>query len=155
MAPPGPTIRRARAQEAAALSALTLRSKAHWGYSAEQMAVFRDELTFTPAAVVERRTHVLEEDGAVVAMYTLLGSGAEVELEHLFVDPPRLRQGHGKRLFEHACDLARAAGAQALVIKSDPHAAGFYRTLGAADAGEIPSSIPGRNIPTFRLLLRP
>jgi GNAT superfamily N-acetyltransferase len=155
MAPPGPTIRPARAEEAAALTALTLRSKAHWGYSAEQMAVFRDELTFTPAAVVERRAQVLEEHGVVVAMYTLVGAGAELELEHLFVDPTRLRRGHGKRLFEHACDLARAAGAQALAIKSDPHAAGFYRALGAADAGEILSSIPGRHIPTFRFTLRP
>jgi N-acetylglutamate synthase-like GNAT family acetyltransferase len=155
MAHSGPTIRRARAQEAGALTALTLRSKAHWGYSAEQMSVFRDELTFTPAAVVERRAHVVEEDGVVVAMYTLFGEGDEVELEHLFVDPARLRRGHGKRLFEHACDLARAAGARALVIKSDPNAAGFYRAMGAADAGEIPSSIPGRHIPTFRLLLRP
>jgi GNAT superfamily N-acetyltransferase len=117
------------------------------------MAVFRGELTFTAALVLQRRTQVLEEDGAIAAMYTLLGEGDELELEHLFVDPARLGRGHGRRLFRHATEVARAAGARALIIKSDPNAAGFYRVMGAADTGEIASSIPGRTIPTFRLTL--
>lgn len=135
------------------MTSLTISSKAHWGYSPEQMAVFRDELTFTPASVLERRTQVLEEEGRVVAVYTLVGQGEEIELEHLFVEPDRLGCGHGRRLFQHACSVAAAAGARVLVIKSDPHAVGFYRAMGAVEAGQIPSSIPGRTIPTFRFAL--
>jgi len=148
-----PIVRPARPDEAAELTALTLLSKAHWGYPPQQMAVFRGELTFTPATLLDRRAHVLEEAGQVVALYTLLGQGQELELEHLFVHPDHLGRGHGKRLFQHACQMARAAGAVVLTIKSDPHAAGFYRAMGATAAGEIPSSIPGRSIPTFRFAL--
>ena len=146
-------IRPARGEEAEALTSLAIRSKAHWGYSLEQMVTFRDELTFTAKMVLARRTQILEEDGVVAAMYTLLGEGDELELEHLFVDPARLGRGHGRRLFRHAAEVARAAGARALIFKSDPNAAGFYRAMGAVDTGEIPSSIPGRTIPTFRLTL--
>ena len=128
-------------------------SKAHWGYTPQQMAVFQSELSFTPETLLERRPHVLEEAGQVVALYTLLGDGPEIELEHLFVHPDHLGRGHGRRLFHHACQVARAAGAVALTIKSDPNAAGFYRAMGALATGEIPSSIPGRSIPTFRFAL--
>ena len=153
MGRPELTIRPARADEAEALTSLAIRSKAHWGYSPEQMAVFQGELTLTPAMVIERRTRVLEDGSMIVAMYTLRGDGDEVELEHLFVDPARLGRGHGRRLFHHVCDTARASGARVLIVKSDPNAAGFYRAMGAVATGEIPSSIPGRTIPTFRLTL--
>lgn len=147
-------VRPARPEEAGALTTLTIASKAHWGYTPAEMAVFRDELTFTPDGVLERRAHVLEDGGDMVAMYTLLGDGEELELEHLFVHPAHLRRGHGRLLFQHACAVAAAADARALTIKSDPNAAGFYRTMGAIDTGPIPSSIPGRSIPTFRFTLR-
>jgi GNAT superfamily N-acetyltransferase len=86
-------------------------------------------------------------------MYTLFGEGDEVELEHLFVHPAHLGRGHGRTLFQHASALAQATGARALTIRSDPHAAGFYRAMGATDTGSTPSSIPGRAIPTFRVAL--
>lgn len=73
----------------------------------------------------------------------------EAELEHIFVEPSHLSQGYGRSLFEHAAALARAEGFVELVIQSDPNAAGFYHALGARLLREIPSSIPGRSIPTF------
>ena len=42
------TFRRASATEAESLTALTLESKAHWGYDAEFMALARPSLTVTP-----------------------------------------------------------------------------------------------------------
>lgn len=48
------TVRPARAAEAASLSALAIRSKAHWGYTEAQMKVFRDELTLSSADLAPR-----------------------------------------------------------------------------------------------------
>jgi GNAT superfamily N-acetyltransferase len=143
-----PEIRPARADEAARLSALALRSKAHWGYRADHMEVFRAELTVAPEDVGPQRTHVLESEGEIAGFYTLipLDSG-ELELGHLFVEPDRLRRGFGAALFEHACRTTRAAGCARLVIQSDPNAQDFYRRLGALPVREIPSSIPGRSLP--------
>jgi len=143
-------IRPARPGEAESISALAVRSKSHWKYTPGQMAVFRVELTVTSEQIPGRRAHVLEEAGRVVGFYTLLPRDARVaELEHLFVEPTELGRGVGTALFHHACDVARQAGFQDLVIQSDPNAAGFYRALGARLEREIPSSIPGRTIPYF------
>jgi GNAT superfamily N-acetyltransferase len=149
--PTRPTaIRPARPDEAPAISALALRSKGHWPYTPEQMAVFARELTLSPADVAARLTHVLETDGQLAGFYTLLPRPpGEAELEHLFVEPSRLGRGLGSALFRHACSLGRAAGFARLLILSDPNAAGFYAGLGARLVREVPSSIPGRKLPLY------
>jgi GNAT superfamily N-acetyltransferase len=148
------TIRPAIPEEAEAISALALRSKAHWGYTPEQMSVFVGELTLSPPEISRRRTHVLEENGRIIGFYTLeTRSDEDIELEHVFVDPSRLRSGVGTALFRHACAAAQAAGFRRLLIQSDPNAAGFYESLGARLESYIPSSIPGRTLPFYRLVL--
>jgi GNAT superfamily N-acetyltransferase len=154
-------IRPAKPVEARAISALALRSKAHWGYTTEQLEVFRDELTLDAEAVPRHRTHVVEESGRVLGFYTLVphpdrpGDDATVELEHLFVEPDVLGRGLGAALLAHACGVARSDGFARLVIQSDPNAAGFYDAQGARRVREIPSSIPGRTIPFYELDLGP
>ena len=148
------TVRRARPSEADFLSALALRSKMHWDYSLEELAVFRAELTIEPENVVPHHTHVVEEDGQVVGFYTLRPrERGAVELEHIFIEPSSLGQGFGSLLFHHACEVARDAGFRRLVIQSDPNASGFYHALGAQLERQIPSSIPGRTIPYFTVAL--
>jgi predicted N-acetyltransferase YhbS len=145
-------IRPARPEEAPAISALALRSKGHWGYGAEAMAVFRTELTISPAELRAARAHVVEDEGALAGFYTLRARGEGViELEHLFVDPTRLRRGLGAALFRHAREGARLGGFRRMIILSDPHAAGFYQAMGAHLQERVPSSIPGREIPVFAL----
>ena len=144
------SVRPARPSEAKSLSALALRSKAHWDYSREELAVFRSELTISPEDVESHRTHVLEEGGQIVGFYTLATRGpGVVELEHIFVEPSYLGKGFGSLLFHHACGIAREAGFRRLVILSDPNASGFYHAMGAQLDGDIPSSIRGRTIPYF------
>jgi GNAT superfamily N-acetyltransferase len=150
---PAEAIRPARPDEAEAISALALRSKAHWPYGSEQLAVFRRELTLAAGDVVARRAHVLVEDGQLVGFYTLTRREGDAELEHLFVEPARLGRGLGSALFRHACALARREGFGRLVIQSDPNAAGFYAALGARLERHVPSSIPGRELPLFSVWL--
>ena len=151
------TIRPARPEEADAVSALAIRSKAHWDYTAEQMAVFRDELTMGPDELRANHAHVAEADGVLLGFFTLCPAeeGAALELQHLFVDPDRLARGTGTRLFQKACAVAVSLDETRLVIMSDPNAAGFYQKLGCTLEREIPSSIPGRTIPYFSLRLAP
>jgi GNAT superfamily N-acetyltransferase len=135
-------IRRARAEEAAALSALARRSKAHWGYDAEFMARCREELTVS----LEDEAYVLESDGELLGFYALEGP----ELSFLFVVPEQLGRGLGRLLIEHAKAHARARGHHRLKVDSDPHAVGFYRAVGGRQVGEVASaSVPGRMLPQF------
>lgn len=148
-------IRAARADEAAVLSALAMRSKAYWGYDAEFMAACRDELTLTAAQIPARRTAVAERDGRLLGFVTLEGEPPGGELGMLFVEPDAIGQGVGRRLFEHAVAVARRSGFTRLTIEADPYAEPFYLAMGAVRSGTIPSgSVPGRVLPllTFSLV---
>ena len=147
-----PTLRAARADECAALSALALRSKAVWGYSAEFLARCAGALTVTEAHLPH--VFVRELAGTVVGFHAVsLDAPRRAELEFLFVDPPYRGQGHGRALLAHARLHARAAfGARRLVIAGDPNADAFYRAAGARRIGERESeSILGRMLPLYEI----
>ena len=151
------TIRLAREDEAAELTALCHRSKAHWGYDDAFMVQARAELTITPAFIATGRVFVAEEDGGMllgIASVAPLAEDRTFDLVHLFIEPGVIGRGVGRRLFEAAANKAREDGARRLVILADPNAAEFYRRVGAKDAGEAPSeSIPGRMLPLLHFEL--
>jgi GNAT superfamily N-acetyltransferase len=75
-----------------------------------------------------------------------------VELDLLFVEPAALGRGHGQRLFAHACEAARTAGAVRLLVESDPNATGFYERMGMVRTGERTSPVEaGRVMPVLAL----
>ena len=148
------TLRTPWPDEAAALTELCLRSKAVWGYDAQFMEACRDELTITPEMLNSSYLQVAESDGCLIGMAQVTLEADFAELSKLFVEPARLRCGAGRRLFGWAARTARQAGATELVIEADPQAAGFYRRMGAIDAGTVPSgSIQGRMLPLLKLRL--
>jgi N-acetylglutamate synthase-like GNAT family acetyltransferase len=150
------TIREARPDEAAALSALAMRSKAHWGYDAEFLAACRADLTLTPREITESASLVCEGAAGVLGFSrVVLMDERTAELDALFVDPTAIGCGAGKLLWERSLAAARALGAQDLVLQSDPHAEGFYLSRGARRIGEVASALlPGRTLPLMHVDLR-
>lgn len=146
-------IRPARTDEAATLSDLGFRAKAHWGYSDAFMAACRDELTVAPQAVAAGGHQVVEDDGEVRAFYALCKvSPTAMELDALFVDPPFIGRGFGRALLQHAIDACTAAGMKRLVIQADPQAAEFYQRCGALKIAERASdSIPRCMLPLYEI----
>ena len=151
---PPERIRRARPDEADALSALARRSKAHWGYEADFLELVREAMTLRSEDIARHEVWVIEADSGAPIGYHRVIPGDPAELEDLWVDPPAIGTGAGRRLFEHAAEVARRSGATALEIDADPHAAGFYERMGAVRIGETPSTlIPGRALPRMRVEL--
>lgn len=151
----GLTVRGARAAEAAALTALCRRSKAHWGYDAAFMAMSAAGLTVSEDSITAGRVLVAEaHDGRVLGVAAVDPQGAIADLDLLFVDPPAMGRGAGRALFKASCALARDGGARALTILADPNAAPFYERMGARFVRNAPSdSIPGRELPFYVLVL--
>jgi GNAT superfamily N-acetyltransferase len=148
-------LRRARPEEADALSALAVRSKAHWGYDTKFLDACRDELTLTPEFLPEEEVYVLSAAGALVGFYTLARWNADIELCHLFVEASAIGKGAGRLLWEDAVRRAEGMGYERLLIQSDPFAEGFYLRLGADRIGEVPSqALPGRVLPLLVYPLR-
>jgi GNAT superfamily N-acetyltransferase len=151
-----PAIRRARPEEAATLSALALRSKAHWGYDAEFLAACRGDLTLSAEDVASSTVYVCDGVDAPVGFYRLLLQDDGVaELDALFVEPAAMGQGVGRSLWQHAVATATKLGCSEMLWQSDPQAEGFYLAMGAQRAGESESTVmPGRMLPFIRFRLQ-
>ncbi|HSS64204.1 MAG TPA: GNAT family N-acetyltransferase [Gammaproteobacteria bacterium] len=148
-------IRPAAASEAAQLSALALRSKAHWGYSAAFIEACREELTYDSDYLGTNTVFVAESDAGIVGFYALERiSESEAELTAMFVEPKHIGRGIGCALITHAKETARGSGFRSIIIQGDPNAVAFYQAAGGARCGERESgSIPGRVLPLFRIPL--
>lgn len=143
-------LRLARTDEADVLTALCLRSKAHWGYDAAFMRACAVELTVRPGPWLR----VAEVDGRAAGVVEISVAGDVAELEKLFVDPPWIGRGVGGALFGWAVTAAHDAGARMMRIEADPDAVPFYLSRGAEVVGDAPSgSIPGRRLPVLQLAL--
>jgi GNAT superfamily N-acetyltransferase len=150
------SIREARPDEAEMLSALAMRSKAHWGYDAEFLEACRADLTLTPQEIAESMSFVCEgAEGVVGFSRVVLMDERSAELDALFVDPSAIGTGVGKLLRDRSVAAAQELGAQDLVLQSDPHAEGFYLSRGARRIGEAASALlPGRTLPLMHVDLR-
>lgn len=150
-------LRPARKDEAAALSALGLRSKAYWGYDAAFIEACREELAVEPTALADAEQCwrvAVDDDDRPLGYYGLAPTedGDTLELEALFVSPDAIGTGIGRRLTDDARRAARSLGRRRIIIQGDPHAADFYLAVGAVAIGERESgSIPGRFLPLFEL----
>jgi GNAT superfamily N-acetyltransferase len=157
-------IRRAVAGDAASMSALAIKAKQHWGYSQAQMDIWRQDLLISEEILASTHAYVLELDRRLVGFYVLSMefSGASASaardcvLEHLWVAPEHMRQGHGRALLVHACNMARRLDSRQIRIDADPYALNFYLACGAKQLGEIAAPIegdPGRVRPQLALKL--
>lgn len=160
MSPAEIVIRPARSDEAAALSELCLRAKAHWGYDASFLTAAARLLRIRLDDIRAGRVLVALPGGSsdakpcgVAAIVPLRRSGW-YELSHLFVEPENLRSGIGRTLFDAAIGLAARKGATHVSILSDPNAAAFYSKLGARHCGEAPSGVTrARMLPLFEFVI--
>ncbi|HLU10477.1 MAG TPA: GNAT family N-acetyltransferase [Oceanobacillus sp.] len=146
-------IRRARPGEAEQLSALALRSKAHWNYDPEFLEACRKELTVTADFINSNAVYVVEEAGRAAGFYairTCTESDGGI-LEFLYVEPESIGMGYGKGLWDHAVETARKLGLSSFTLEADPNAEAFYRAMGAERIGERESPAqPGRMLPLMR-----
>lgn len=127
-----PTVRLARAEDAAAIAPLS----AQLGYPVTIAEIVSRLATILPDPA--QLVSVAEVSGEVVgwihaARYLTLESGSAVEIRGLVVDEHHRGMGLGRALLRHAEDWARAGGAGAVrlrtnIIRIDAHA--FYRHLG-------------------------
>lgn len=152
----GVVFRRAMPADANELSLIAHRAKAYWGYCAQQMTLWRAELTFDAASITRHPVFVAIVDSRIAGFYQVqLGQPAST-LDHLWVDPAFMRKGIGKALLYHASKLVTDAGAACLLIDSDPNAEPFYRLCGAFKTAELAAPIagqPGRMRPQFSITL--
>jgi GNAT superfamily N-acetyltransferase len=150
-------IRVAQTGEAAELTALCVRSKAHWGYDAAFMRMSAVTLQVSEADIAAGRVLVAVDDrDSPIAVAGIVLDGETADLDVMFVDPPAIGHGAGRALFHAAARLAIRLGAKRMTILADPNAAPFYERVGARFLRSAPSdAIPGRSLPLYEYDLSP
>lgn len=148
-------LRPARPAEAAALSALVMRSKAYWGYDAAFLEKCREPLALTPGILAARPNRVALVDDQAVGFVMIDTISEPADLLSLFVEPAAMGRGVGRALFDWAESAARAAGHTILRVEADPGAVEFYRRCGAVPAGwAISEADPDRRLPVLERRFR-
>jgi GNAT superfamily N-acetyltransferase len=142
------SVRRARPEEAADLTALAMRAKASWGYDADFMAQCRAELTLTADKMASWTVWVAEQGGQIAGMIALAAEGESAELEDFMVEPGFQGMGVGRALMDALLAECHRLGLASIGLDADPNAEPVYRKLGFTTVGQSPSgSIPGRMLP--------
>ena len=91
---------------------------------------------------------VIDEQGMLVGFMGLNGA----EIESLFIDPPFLRRGYGRRLIEHV-----RQGVDSLTVsvnEQNPDACRFYEACGFQVVGRSETDDAGRPYPLLHLRWR-
>jgi GNAT superfamily N-acetyltransferase len=109
------SVRRARADEASALSAIAHAAKARWGYPPAWLTTWDQELTFSPDTFVRMTVLVAEEARGAgadrVGVAAVERRLTDWSLEHFWVIPAAERRGIGRALFAEVGIVMTGGGA--------------------------------------------
>jgi GNAT superfamily N-acetyltransferase len=138
-------IRKAGGEDADTLTVIAFAAKRHWRYPENWVRQWQDVLTITPHYVIANPTFVAMIEDQITGFGAVQLEAGEAVLDHLWVLPQFMRRGVGRALFQHAEEIARAAGAARMRMVGDPHAEGFYCRMGATVYGREPASMDGES----------
>jgi GNAT superfamily N-acetyltransferase len=143
-------ILKASPSDSEVLTKLMRESKAHWGYSDEQLHVWADELTVSPSYIDENHVYKLAEYDEIFGYYSFfLVSKQTAKLDSLFVSQKVIGNGFGQLLLDDFLQRISPLKLTDITLDSDPNAEGFYRRNGFSIVERKPTSISGRNMPVM------
>jgi GNAT superfamily N-acetyltransferase len=144
-------IRDGRPEEAPALEALQLRASVVYESDRDAVLAHPEVVALPPGALEAARVRVAEEPGGVVGFSVVLeGTEGAWELDGLFVEPGRWRQGIGAALVTDVAGRAVGADRRRLDVVANPNALGFYLAAGFEELGEVATQFG----PGIRMTLR-
>jgi GNAT superfamily N-acetyltransferase len=129
-------IRLARSEERQQLEDLQRRASLALGTHNEQLEANPDAIHLPAEQIALGEVLVAEVDGAIAGFAVILDEGNRTELDGLFVEPERWRQGIGTALVNEAVHLARDRGLSLITVVANPAAQGFYERCGFRVEGE-------------------
>ncbi len=138
-------ILKANKDDATILTALTMKSKAYWGFSTRQLEDWKEDLTITSDYIVTNSVYKLELNSMLIGYYSFRKiSGDEILFDNLFVLPQYIGKGYGKVLMIHFLDQKESKGIKMITLESEPKAEAFYLKFGFNTIDNIETAIEGR-----------
>jgi GNAT superfamily N-acetyltransferase len=132
------SIRPGRLDEQTTLESLQRRASLNNPGDRDALLANPDAIAVPIEQIAASCVFVAERDGTVAGFAAVLpGLGGGAELDALFVEPRLWKQGIGRRLVDHAAEVARLRGAGFLHVVGNPHAEGFYISCGFLVTGTV------------------
>ena len=136
--------------DAKILTQITLRSKAIWKYSEEQLNRWKEDLTVSEKMIQELIVFNFISNNVIIGFYILNPpEHKKIELEFLFVLPEFIGKGIGNQLIQHAFNYAKNLMCSKITLIADPNAVPFYESKGFKTIDKIQSSIFNRYLPVM------
>jgi GNAT superfamily N-acetyltransferase len=101
------------------------------------LLAYPDALELSDLAVTQGRTRAAVADDGIVGFATWLSAGDAMEVEDLFVDPERMRQGFGRALVLDLIAIARGRGVRRVEVTANQNALAFYEEMGFLVSHEV------------------
>ena len=105
-------------------------------------------LVITAEDLAGGRTRAAIDADRIVGFATVVRGEAALELDALFVDPERMRQGIATALVDDALSLARELGLDRIEVMGNDHAMAFYLAAGFEVVGVVDTPL---GVPAARL----
>ncbi|MEH6443749.1 MAG: N-acetyltransferase [Oceanospirillaceae bacterium] len=134
------------------LQDIVIESKGYWGYSREQLGIWRSSLKFEREYIANNIVKLITKDSKVIGFYALIIGDID-ELDHFWLLPKAIGLGNGNIVFEQILKECRTQNISEFFIVSDPDAAGFYAKKRAVLVGEVYSAQQNRMLPRLKFLV--
>lgn len=148
------TIEKANINDNETLTAITKKSKAYWGYSAEQIQKWDKNLTISQDYIRNNNTFKLTENDLILGYYSYLFENEKtVKLDNLFILPEHIGKGFGKQLLLDFLNRMKEEKIEKIILDSEPNAESFYSKMGFVKIGEFETFIKNRFMPIMEMKL--
>ncbi|MGK0239629.1 MAG: hypothetical protein ACI92G_003107 [Candidatus Pelagisphaera sp.] len=104
-------FRPSQPDEAAVLSDIAIESKGHWGYSREQLEVWRKDLRILPSYIKANTIETIWQDELKVGFFAIKLNPKPI-LDHLWLLPKAIGHGIGKLAFQRPVAIAEKTGSR-------------------------------------------
>jgi len=118
------------------------------------MERWKPELELREVDLDQQQILVLWKEEQAIGFSAVQEHNEHFEVNHLWLLPPQMGKGLGKRLLQQSLTKAFVSG-KLIIVDADPNAEGFYANFGFITFEQVPSYPPGRFLPRMRILPKP
>lgn len=113
------------------LTDITIDSKAFWGYSQNQIEIWKDDLTISENYINKNEVYKLILKNEIIEYYSILKINESVfKLDNLFLYQKYIGKGYGNILMKHFLEKVKFLEGKEIILDSEPNAEEFYTKLG-------------------------
>ena len=96
-------------------------SKGYWGYSQDQLEIWRSNLRFKEGYIARNTVKLVLDESEVIGFFAIVKGDVD-ELDHFWLLPQAIGKGNGNLVFERIISECQALNILEFQIISDPDA---------------------------------